>query len=913
MEENMNTTGHNEQHWITRGFDDFSRGTLGNAGQNMYVSQAGVLQRIHLFDLNKDGYIDLFFCNAQEHLESPPAYVYHDVLGTPMRTQLPAGGSSSGAVGDVNNDGYDDFLLPGEKSGNAGLYNAYLYYGSPEGLSERYHIQVPAHGGTSAAIGDFNGDGRGDLAIITQGQLRIFYQQEIGFEPKVYVDLDIAADQLSAADLDGNGHADLYVFFKDKPPRIYWGGPDGINASRFTNIDVLGDLDQQMLQQDESTVSEEERVGAVSPVPKILEFNGTRHLFVPSAREAVLVPIKSDRTFDTPIRFQCADIYSIAVGDINGDGQTDLVLAGRDRTSSQECSWIYWGSPNGFKPENRTAIACYRACDVAIGDLNGNGFADVVLCQTHNEQTNSIESLVYQGTEQGVNPNPLHLQTHGARRVFIARTCDQKDPQVIFVNQQGRNGTGDVDSYVYYGGPDGFSTDHMARLPGRGACAAVVCDVNDNGWPDVVLVNSAENAQHLDPGSFLYLGGPDGFAQKPDCIFPTRRGWCVATADLDRNGYLDLIFSLYRDPTILIYRGTSNGFDLDNPQRLTVVEGPPDQINVRKVCLADFNNDGYLDLVVCTAGANRTVILWGGPDGFQEDRRQVLPTSKGAGDPMAWDLNGNGYPDLVVGGSKASLNEPHDSFLHIFWNGPEGFRQDRHTQLPTEAAIGKTIADFNNDGYPDLFCCSYKSVIDRDIDAYIYWGGPGGTYSAKNRTRLRTHSSAGCIAADFNEDGYIDLAIANHKTFGDHVGESFILWNGPDGFDERHPTRLPTSGPHSMLHVQPGNIMDSGSQEYYTSASYQLPTDACVKQITWEAELPPKTWVRAQLRFARSEAELAKAAWTGPTGDESWFEKEQEMTLPDHPSPWVQYKLALGATNSGNTPRVTEVRVLYVY
>ena len=133
----MNTTGHNEQHWITRGFDDFSRGTLGNAGQNMYVSQAGVLQRIHLFDLNKDGYIDLFFCNAQEHLESPPAYVYHDVLGTPMRTELPAGGSSSGAVGDVNNDGYDDFLLPGEKSGNAGLYNAYLYYGSPEGLSER--------------------------------------------------------------------------------------------------------------------------------------------------------------------------------------------------------------------------------------------------------------------------------------------------------------------------------------------------------------------------------------------------------------------------------------------------------------------------------------------------------------------------------------------------------------------------------------------------------------------------------------------------------------------------------------------------------------------------------------------------------------------------------------------------------
>ena len=122
--------------------------------------------------LNKDGYLDLIFCNAQEHLESPPVYVYRDILGNPQCTELPSSGSSNGAVADLNFDGYDDLLLGMEKSGNAGMRNAYIYYGSPEGLSERNLIRVPAHRCTASAIGDFNGDGRHDVASITTTLIR---------------------------------------------------------------------------------------------------------------------------------------------------------------------------------------------------------------------------------------------------------------------------------------------------------------------------------------------------------------------------------------------------------------------------------------------------------------------------------------------------------------------------------------------------------------------------------------------------------------------------------------------------------------------------------------------------------------------------------------------------------------------
>lgn len=50
--------------WTTRGFAAFRQGTFGNAGQNLFVSAAGVLQRIHQYDLNNDGYIELVFCNS---------------------------------------------------------------------------------------------------------------------------------------------------------------------------------------------------------------------------------------------------------------------------------------------------------------------------------------------------------------------------------------------------------------------------------------------------------------------------------------------------------------------------------------------------------------------------------------------------------------------------------------------------------------------------------------------------------------------------------------------------------------------------------------------------------------------------------------------------------------------------------
>ena len=115
--------------WTTQGFDGFGRGTCGNAGQNLYVSRTGVLQRIHQYDLTRNGWIDLVFCNSQDHCERPPTSVFADVMSTCSKTELPSDGARSGAVADLNGNGYDDLVLANEYGGEALEVNSFVYYG----------------------------------------------------------------------------------------------------------------------------------------------------------------------------------------------------------------------------------------------------------------------------------------------------------------------------------------------------------------------------------------------------------------------------------------------------------------------------------------------------------------------------------------------------------------------------------------------------------------------------------------------------------------------------------------------------------------------------------------------------------------------------------------------------------------
>ena len=447
-------------------------------------------------------------------------------------------------------------------------------------------------------------------------------------------------------------------------------------------------------------------------------------------------------------------------------------------------------------------------------------------------------------------------------------------------------------------------------MPAWCAVDSFSADINDDGWAELVICNNSENSIHLDPGSHVHHFGAMGFDPQRSFLLPTKAGWGGLCADLDHDGYMDLVFvyDLYKD--LVIFHGGPNGF---HPDQRTVIRlerqdgtryGSP-----RWIFAADLNRDGWLDLIVCCITGDRSLILWGGPEGYSLERCQELAVYHGAAANAA-DLTGNGYPDLIIGThtetpSKGELtpHQPHHSFVHIYWNGPDGIRENNKTTFRADAADSISVADFNNDGWLDLFITSYHGGKDRDVHSFLYWNRAG-RFQEMDRQLLFTHSGSGCVAADFNEDGYIDLAVANHKVWGDHEAFSSVWWNGPEGFDRRRRTDLPTCGPHGMTAINPGNVLDRGPEEYYTSAPRELDADATVEAIEIEADVPPKTWVKARMRFAASPQSLDHAEW-------SPWQESGRFVGPQAAGRFAQYELALGATLCLRSPRITEVRVIY--
>lgn len=907
--------------WVESGYTAFAGGAFGNSGQNIYVSRSGVLQRIHRFDMNGDGWADVLFTNAHDMNETAPSYVCSNVFNGCKISEIPALVTSSGAVGDVNEDGYSDVIIGNRGDGAHNDVMSYLYFGSPDGLSERYRMEFSTPECRAVAIGDFNGDGKQDIAFALPRQLRIFYRANGRFLTGVFTDYDLDITDMTSGDVDNDSISDLYVRLKNGQAAILWSSKSGIDPKRATILGepVMASAPKTGKYRDEIDSNSNWR-------PAIVKLNSASFLFMHEKTRGLLYPVTKERLLGSPIILNCPDAVSVAAGDINHDGFQDLAVAVCNSRKTRNDSFIYWGGSDGFLDSRRSLVSTLNARSVTVKDLDADGFDDVVIAQGRTGETNEADSLAFKGGRYGIASQPVRIQTLDCYEVLVGRTSREKLPQVVFINNRSGRVNGDVNCFVYYGGADGFHRDRRVDLPDMSAAAALSCDFDGDGRADILICNNAEDAMDLDPGSYLYLNSEKGLGTERRLVIPTNHCWSAVTADFRHSGYLDLVCASWDTGELLVFKGNDSVFDLDHPQsirldsdlwRFTKADGL-DSIQdavefrqVRKMFAADFNNDSWLDIFVPQIAGSRSFIMWGGQQGFSMDKTTSL-AAEGANCADAADLNGDGWLDLVVGGFQALSKEVYaDSYVYIYWGGPNGYSDERRTQLPSHSSGGLAIADFNHDGNLDIFVANYLDARTRDIDSYIYWGQPGGIYSPRHRSQLFCNSCSGCTAADYNNDGWVDLATAVHRAYGNHNADSIVWWNGPRGFSEERTTKLPTTGPHGMLMLDPTNLMDKGSEEYYVSKPYHLPSKMQASSVSWNAKLQKETWVRMQIRSAASLEDLKDAKWCGAAGSNSWLKNGQSLKGIKQFGQWIQYRLALGATNGGNSPLVQSVQIDY--
>ena len=882
--------------WETEGFEQFREGTFGNGGQNIYVSRKGILQRIHQTDVTGNGHVDLVFCNSQNHEEKVPLDVYSSPLNNPENSrQLFIGGSNSGCVADLTGNGFEDLIVGCGWDGITQLTNSAIFFGSEEGLNNKYVNFLPTGKATCVTAGDFNGNGKKDIVFISENDMKIFYQGENGFEPEKAVvhEFKNSIHLATIESGDASTPDTLLIRKEDGSYSVIPGTTQGLDITKEKQI-LEADPDYAPIKTGRESYTQS--VKEPKPLAQTIELEGQLYFCAFRQKRTLLYPYKN-ASLGKPVEFKCENAFSVAAGDIKADGGIDLVFACRDKSTKIECSWIYPSNHDGEWNENdRIPVKTYNACDVLLNDFTSNGKLDIVICQSHTHESYTSESLIFP-VEENTNLRNLKasiLTSHDACRVF------KVNGELIVNNCRSGSLLGDGDVNVYIGDDDGFKADRKISLPAWGCTDMVCCDLNDNGLPDLVLANAAELSPWLDPGSFVYFNSKSGFPEKPDFKLATTRAHGVVCGDLNHNGYLDLVFCGFDNNKLKVFYGSESGYSNENSVEIVMEENGKIYKEPRFMALADLNGNGWLDLVVTMINDYESFVLWGGPEGFSFGNKKVFHVRNSCNTKVA-DLNGNGYPDLIFGGHTQSLSGPHDAFVYIYWGGPEGFSEQRRTMIPSNAVNSLAVADFNNNGLLDLFVASYQDGRLRDIDSHIYWNQGDEGFLPHKRLPLRTHAVSGNLAADFTGNGWIDLAIGNHKVEGDHIAYSTVWFNGPEGFDEKKTINLPSEGIHGMGNVDPGNILDRGPEEYYTSAPYCTGKDLTIESINCKGEIPDGTWIKVAFRTAATKSELADANWS------EWVECGKITNIK--PDIWVQYKLALGSRNSVTTPRISKVVV----
>ena len=902
--------------WTIGGFGAFRRGAFGNAGQNLYVSRAGVLQRIYRYDLDGDGYFDIPFANCQEHHESAPSYVYDATTGRRVAT-LHGQGALCGEVADLDGDGTRDVVVVGHHDMVSPFSAADVYFGGEDGVwGERRHIRLQAPRALDCAVGRFDATGRPAIvfAVPRWNFVRVYAQSEIGFEWARFTDIETKCDAIAAGDFDGDGFDDLAC--RDDATgsfAVFWGAPEGLAPSRVSATEPVPEGELLGPEQKAGLRSELEEECPPSRLANAVRLGGRACFTLSTGSKLVFLSATPERSFERVLELDAPLAMSAATGDFDGDGFEDVAIASRAKDPadpSWQTSWIWRGSAGGFVPENRIAVRTRSATDVDALD----GMVLFAQCAWDGLYTN--DALLYRFESGTLSPEPLRFEGEDARRGRLFRTPDG-GLRVALVNHYGRRSDGYDTVYVYRGGPDGYNPTNRIDVPGWCAVDAVMADLDDDGRAEMLVCNDSENSFHKDPGLLLHHFGPEGYEPDKSEALRVDIGWGAVVADFDRDGFLDIVSVCDHWNALAVFSGGPDGFrrtgtldlfSLDPSRVRHNVAGTglkrPDAGPLRWIAAADLDGDGWLDLALPTTLAH-SLVLWGGPDGFDIARRQEFAAPFSAGVRVA-DFDGDGRPDLVFGGhtrqasgdGAAPSRQPHHSFLHVYWNGPRGFSESRKCVLRADAASHFCAGDFDGDGRLDLFACSYQGETDRDIPSFLYWNGPDG-FSNTNRQDLLTHAASGCLAVDFDEDGRVDLAVANHKVFGDHVGYSEVWWNGPEGFLPTRTTKLPTRGPHSVSAIEPGNVLDRGPEEFWTSEPHRVDAAAVVDRVETEGDLPPKTWVRAEVRAAATPEELAAAPWRDPAG----------LAVPA--GGVLQLRLALGATNSLSSPRVTRIETFF--
>lgn len=903
------------QHWEDNTFEDFSNGYFDDSGQNIYVSKKGEIRTIRRFDLNNDGYIDLIFNSTHDDDAGVPASIA-TVINSKKRiiqtTQLNIRGSLSAEIRDLNNDGFQDIVFCPNPSGIQHQRRfVHIAYGNNEGWNEsRINGVLPVYRIKDLVVADINHDGWSDILTLNatawlpdqpKGNiLRIFWGSDHGFILTNYRDVGVGqASKITSGDFDQDGIEDIALLNNDYV-LVVWGDKTVFEIDDFTFM----------------------KVGFTNIVPKCIASvdinnNGCSDIVIGGIGSVGVLTGSNSRTFDFQLLLTDVPATSISVADIDGDNNNDLIvssfnlqkalggeLLGGCDLDNKEVT-IFWGDKEKFSELYCTKLDAPYTVNTVVADFDGDGKNDII-CATHQNSTKfTTESKIFWGDGKRIfREAEQGIRSHGALHVTMLPALPGKClPQILVSNTKTGTLREEVPLLIYYGSRSGFNKDNITKIPFRSGYEASAVDLNEDGYVDLLTVNSMHGGGTDDPtrGLNIFWGTDTGLDISNRTIMNEINISTTNVADLNKDGYLDIVIGSFdrydKKPTkLIIYYGTENGYSIQDRVEI-LSEGRSTSPNI-----ADYNNDGWLDIAVSSYSLDKIRVFYGGADGFDENNQKMIAIPSII-DLETADLNNDGYLDIVASSYKDKIDNYHDTGVTIFWGAAEGFKEWNGQWLEANTALGPLVADLDNDGYLDIFLPSYHGDNTREnLPSYIYWGSNEG-FSLNNRSKLIVNSASDAFASDFNNDGLLDIVVVEHaKNWEQSVTNSRIYYNDGNRFtsDNIKIDKFPAPGPHWMWNYDIGNIFSRKFEHAYISSVKEWQFSSTKGEIQTDATTPADAKLLMMVRSSDKKESIKKNEWQKTESGKFVLNKRDRF---------LQYKLILQSSDGDSYPIIKRVSI----
>jgi hypothetical protein len=297
---------------------------------------------------------------------------------------------------------------------------------------------------------------------------------------------------------------------------------------------------------------------------------------------------------------------------------------------------------------------------------------------------------------------------------------------------------------------------------GGDSASAAWGDYDNDGYLDLYVSNRTSQ------NNFLYHNNGDGTftrvlssALVADALTTDGPAW----GDYDNDGWLDLFVAGETGVGNSLFHNNGDG----TFTKITFGAIATDSGNSRGAAWGDYDNDGYLDLFVSNIQLPSFLYHNNGNGTFTRITVGSIVNNLADSHGCAWgDYNNDGYLDLFVGNDNAQNN-----FLYRN-NGDGTFTQITSGAIVTDGGGSREISwgDYDNDGWLDLFVANGASGND-----FLYHNNGNGTFTKITTGPVVTDglSAYGCAWEDYDNDGSLDLFVANH------VGQNDLLYHNDGG------------------------------------------------------------------------------------------------------------------------------------